>query len=97
LRRDCAIWEGTIITGEPGRKMNGPIDIWSGPHHFWTHFGCGLIFGAGVGSWIGWLMFDSGWRMVGTVVVIALGVAYSAGRWGDRFWFALIENLCWLT
>jgi len=77
--------------------MNGSNDLWTGPHHFWTHFWCGLIFGAGLGAWTGWQMFDSGWRIVATLVVVALVLAYSCGRWGDRLWRWLIENLWWFS
>jgi len=77
--------------------MNGANDFWTGPHHFWTHFWCGLMIGAGLGAWLGWQMFDSGWRILATMVVVALVVAYSGGRWGDRFWECLIGNLWWFT
>jgi len=41
------------------KTMNDSNNFWTGPHHFWTHFWCGLIFGAGLGAWIGWQMFES--------------------------------------
>jgi hypothetical protein len=82
---------------EQEMPMNGANDFWTGPHHFWTHFWCGLIFGAGLGAWIGCQVFDSGWRIFATLVVVALVVAYSGGRWGDRFWQWLIGNLWWFT
>jgi len=52
--------------------MNGSNDFWTGPHHFWTHFWCGLIFGAGLGGWIGWQMFDTAWAAFATLAVVGL-------------------------
>jgi len=34
----------------------------SGPHHFWTHFWCGLVVGIGLGAWSGSELFDGGWK-----------------------------------
>ena len=77
--------------------MNGSNDLWTGPHHFWTHFWCGLVFGAGLGGWIGWQMFDTAWATFATLTVGGLVVGYSGGRYGDRFWHWLIANLWWFT
>lgn len=33
--------------------MKKQDDYVAGPHHYWTHFWCGLVFGAGIGTWIG--------------------------------------------
>ena len=59
-------------------------DYVAGSHHYWMHFWCDLIFGAGLGAWMGWWIFDSGWRLVVTAIVVSLAIAYSCGRWGDR-------------
>ncbi len=84
-----------ITTRHGTTNMNGSDDYWTGPHHFWTHFWCGLIFGAGLGAWIGWQVFESGWATVATLAVVGLVVARSCGRYGDRFWNGLIERLWW--
>jgi len=70
-------------------------DYVSGPHSYWIHFWCGLFFGAGIGAWIGRGFFDGGWRVVATSIVLALMVACSCGRRGDRAWFWIIENMDW--
>ena len=52
--------------------------------------------GGSVGGWIGWQMFDRGWPVFVTAVVAAVVAAYSAGHWGDRFWYSLVDGLWWL-
>jgi len=41
-------------------RMKKQDDYIAGSYHYWTHFWCGLIFGAGLGVWMGWGIFDSG-------------------------------------
>jgi len=77
--------------------MKKQDDYIAGAHHYWTHFWCGLIFGGGVGAWIGWGLFDGGWPLALTAVVVAVATAYSSGRWGDRAWQWMIERLPWIT
>jgi len=40
--------------------MKKQDDHIAGSHHYWTHFWCGVIFGVGVGTWIGWEIFGGG-------------------------------------
>lgn len=61
-------------------------DYISGPHHFWIHFWCGLIFGAAFGARISWGLFDSGWERIALAAAVALGFAFCCGRWGDAAW-----------
>ena len=64
-----------------------------GDHHFWIHFWCGLVFGAGIGVWISSALFDSRWAFIGSSAAIALVVAFCCGRWGDPIWHRLLELL----
>jgi hypothetical protein len=72
-------------------------DYISDSHHYWTHFWCGLAFGAGLGAWSGWWLFDSGWTVAVMASVAAIVFGYSCGRWGDRAWHWAIERLPWFT
>ena len=67
-----------------------------GPHDFWTHFWCGMALGGAFGGWIGMDMFDRVWPVIVTAVGAGLVAAYSAGHWGDRFWYSLLDGLWWL-
>ena len=71
--------------------MNCDDDYISGPHHYWTHFYCGLVYGGGWGAWIGWNSTSGGWQFVTTVIVVALVVALACGRWGNRVWHWLLR------
>ncbi len=77
--------------------MKKQDDYIAGPHHYWTHFWCGLVFGAGIGTWIGWQIFDSGWLVVVTAIAVSLSTAFSCGRWGDRTWHWIIQRLPWFS
>lgn len=72
-------------------------DYISGAHHYWLHFVCGLLFGAAIGSWIGWQLFDGAWGLGVTATLGSLAAAFSCGRWGDRAWHWMIERLPWVT
>jgi hypothetical protein len=76
------------------KKQDDYID---GPHDYWIHFCCGLVFGAGIGTWIGLQSFDTGWTVIMTAAIISLAVACSCGRWGDRAWRWIIRGLSWFT
>ncbi len=80
-----------------GGLVNDRDEYIAGPSCNWTHFWCGLIFGAIVGSLIAWQIFDSGWRVILAASVIALLIAGSCARWGDRAWRWVIESLLWFT
>ena len=71
--------------------MNAPF--LEGPHHFWTHFLIGLVFGLGVGAYLSWGLFDEGWKTIALVFTIALGLALACGRWGDRAWHWMLDRL----
>jgi hypothetical protein len=72
-------------------------DYISGPHHFWIHFWCGLVFGGLTSLWIGWSLFESTAVVLIVAGIAALVIAYCCGRWGDAAWQWLIERLPWLT
>jgi hypothetical protein len=77
--------------------MKKQDDYIAGSHHSGIHFWCGLVFGGGIGAWVGWSLFDGGWGMAVTAMVISLTFACSCGRWGDRAWQWLLERLHWIT
>ena len=68
-------------------------DYIAGSHHYWIHFWCGLVFGVGIGICIGCQMFDSGWPIIVTAIVVSLITAYTCGRCGDRAWHWLLQHL----
>ncbi len=75
-------------------------DYIAGPHHYWIHFWCGLVCGAGVGAWRAWIgsqIFAAGWLLVVAAIVFSLGTAYSCGRWGDRAWHWILQRLPWFS
>jgi hypothetical protein len=72
-------------------------DYIAGPHHYWIHFWCGLVFGAGAGAWIGSEIFDSGWLVLITTIIAASGTALMCGRWGDRGWYWVLHKLRWFS
>jgi hypothetical protein len=77
--------------------MKKQDDYIAGPHHYRTHFWCGVIFGAGIGYWMGWQIFESGWTILMTAIVVSAVVAYSCGRWGDRAWHWIVKHLPWIS
>ena len=85
-----------ITTQHGTMNMNFSGDFWTGPHHFWTHFWCGLIFGAGLGAQVG-KVFGNGWATFATMTVLGLVIGFSCGRYGDRVWHWLIERLWWFV
>lgn len=72
-------------------------DYIAGPHHYWIHFWCGLVFGAGAGAWIGSEIFDSGWLVLIATIVAASSTALMCGRWGDRGWYWMLHKLRWFS
>ena len=66
-------------------------------HHFWIHFCCGLIFGAGLGAWISWGLFDDWWSFIALTAAVALVIAFCCDRWGDGAWEWIVERLWWFT
>ena len=77
--------------------MNGADDYTTGPHDPRVHFWCGLIFGAVVGTWIGWNIFAG---RLGTAVLaaaVAFAMALSCRRWGDRVWHWVLSRLDWFS
>jgi hypothetical protein len=67
----------------------------AGPHSYWVHFWCGIVFGALLGLWIGWNLFEQGWAIPATSLATALAIGYSCGRWGDGAWQWVISRLDW--
>ena len=45
--------------GSDGSGISVKRDYITGPHHYWTHFWCGLIYGAIGGLWIFGQMFEN--------------------------------------
>jgi len=72
-------------------------DYPAGSHHAGIHFWCGLVFGGGIGVWVGGSLFEGGGAMVVTAVASALTFAWACARWGDRAWQWLLERLAWLA
>jgi len=70
-------------------------DYVAGPHHYWTHFWCGLFFGAAVGVWLGWQAFDSGWLVIAAAIAASISTAFLCGHWGDQAWHWLLQRLTW--
>ena len=66
-----------------------------GPHDFWIHFWCGLVFGAVVGFFVCGDVLDSAWALAGGVAIFSVAIAYACGRWGDRAWQRIICGLSW--
>jgi hypothetical protein len=67
----------------------------AGPHHFWTHFWCGIVFGSGVGAWISSGLFNNWLPFVASTIAIGLIVAFCCGRRGDSAWEFLLYFLLW--
>jgi len=63
---------------------------WHG-RHFWTHFWIGLIIGGAAGAWFSIRVFESVWAVLGVSALTALVVGYCGGKWGDPFWYGLLE------
>jgi hypothetical protein len=70
-------------------------DYIAGGHHFWVHFWCGLVVGAGLGAWISSGLFDSGRARIAMSVTMALVIAFCCGRWGDRAWEWIVGLFWW--
>ncbi len=73
--------------------MKHQNDYLAGPHDFWVHFWCGLVFGAILGVCIFGEVFDSAWGLATGTALFALLTAYACGRWGDRAWHSIISGL----
>jgi hypothetical protein len=73
--------------------MKKPNNYVAGPHDFWVHFWCGLIFGAFLGLWIGSNLFDEGWAIAATSLISALVMGFSCGHWGDQAWEWVMSGL----
>ena len=71
-------------------------DYIAGGHHFWIHFWFGLVLGAGFGLWISSGFSDHPSTVIVSTSVIALVIAFSAGRWGDPIWRGILWCLSWL-
>jgi len=68
-----------------------------GGHHFWIHFGCGLIFGVGLGAWISWGLCDGLWMFIALTAIVAVAVALACGYWGDSAWEWVVELFGWFS
>ena len=73
--------------------MKMTVDSFTGPLSYLGHVLCGLIFGGGLGAWLGLDFFETG-RAGAVGAVVSGGVlALAAGRWGPDFWMGLLEVL----
>jgi hypothetical protein len=77
--------------------MNGSDDYTTGPHDPRVHFWCGLVFGAVVGTWIGWNIFTGDLGMAAMGAAGACAMAFSCRRWGDRAWHWVLRRLDWFS
>jgi len=68
----------------------------AGRHDFRVYFGCGLLFGAVVSTWLSVQLFESAALIVATTALGALTIAYCCARWGDSAWYWLLEHLPWI-
>jgi len=68
-------------------------DYLLGPHHFWIHFWCGLVVGAGLGARISWVIFDNR----AAIIASAVGITFACccGRWGESAWTFLFSKWRW--
>jgi hypothetical protein len=66
-------------------------DYISGRHHYWLHFWCGFWVGAALGGWIGFEFDLNAWPSLLVSASIALVIAYSCGRRGERAWSRLAD------
>ena len=73
--------------------MKMKVDSFTGPHSYLGHFLCGLIFGGGLGAWLGLDIFETGWAAAVGAVLSGGVLALAAGRWGPDFWMGLLEVL----
>ncbi len=73
--------------------MKMKVDSFTGPHSYLGHFLSGLIFGGGVGAWLGLDFFETGLAAAVGAVLLGGGLAVAAGRWGPDFWMGLLEVL----
>jgi hypothetical protein len=62
-----------------------------GGHHFWVHFWCGFVVGAGAGFVVGWHIFDMRWEVVALTAGTGLVLALCCGRWGESAWEVLAQ------
>jgi hypothetical protein len=72
-------------------------DYTAGRHDYGLHLSLGAVMGAAIGLWIGFNIFESRIAILTTVLIAAVIVAFSCGRWGDRAWYWIIHRLPWLT
>jgi hypothetical protein len=72
-------------------------DYLLGGHHRWVHFWCGLVFGAGLGAWIGWGLFNTAWDVAAIAAATGLVFGLCCGRWGDSAWQWFLERLWWIN
>ena len=65
----------------------------NGPHNFWIHFICGIVFGALISGLVSVQIFESpGFLVLGTLSG-ALVIGYSCGRWGDSAWHWFLRRV----
>lgn len=68
-------------------------DYVAGPHRYWLHFFAGLGYGGLLGWWAATRWLSEGSYQLIATVLIALGVAFFAGRWGDIAWSRIADWL----
>ena len=67
-------------------RMKQHDDYISGPHRYWFQFAGGFIFGAAIGVWVAYGLFDSGVVVLLVGFVTALVFGFACSRWGERAW-----------
>jgi len=59
-------------------KQHG--DYVAGPHRYWMHFGVGLVFGAALGAYVAWGLFEQLWTAIVMVTAVTLVTAFACGH-----------------
>ena len=68
-------------------------DYIAGRHHYGYQFFGGFVFGALLGAYVGYRLFDSGITFVLAAAVAGFIFAFSCGRYGERTWRSMSDWL----
>jgi hypothetical protein len=65
----------------------------NGPHNFWVHFICGIVFGSLISGLVSIQIFESPGFIVVSTISGALVIGYSCARWGDTAWHWFLRRV----